>query len=229
MRANGRSAQFFFDGMVPSFPQYTIEIISMSIWRDLPTIVIKYRTSRVLSTIAIHPSLTTRPNWDAFGAARLSGRQAPKRAGVRQPLECVVGRVVLLPGQQLIPTTSVVHSQARSSPWDHPQVITKTWDDENGVRFVKLRTCTSFGGEGIARKKEHQRHYFVEADGSQLTHESDTFSKQTYVNCSPGAELTIEFEHLASWPGSARNPIQFSPAAVVGFDKCEHYRRDSCN
>ncbi|KZM20668.1 hypothetical protein ST47_g8170 [Ascochyta rabiei] len=211
-----------------------------SCWRKpesspLPPTATPLCPTSISSSPHSNPFLITRPKpaencpWDAFGAARLSGLQAPKRAGATQPLECVVGRVVLLPGQQLIPTTSVVHRQAQGKPWEHPQVITKTWVDGNGVRLVKLRTCTSFGGEGITRKKEHQRHYFVEAEESQLTRESDTFTKQTYVNCSPGAEFTAEFEHLALWPGSAKNAIQFSPAAVVGFNKCEDERRDSCN
>ncbi|KAF9693824.1 hypothetical protein EKO04_008500 [Ascochyta lentis] len=177
--------------------------------------------------------LTTRPKpagncpWDAFGAARLSGRQAPQRAGAKQVLECVVGRVVSLPSQQSIPATSVVHKEAKGKPWEHPQVITETWQDENGVIFVKILTCTSFGGEGIVRKKEHHRRYFVEAKECQLACGSDASNKQTYVNCSPGADFTVEFEHLAPWPGSARGAIQFSPAALVDFEKCKDGRRGS--
>lgn len=125
-----------------------------------------------------------------------------------------------------IPEDSVAYSQVKGEPWNHPQVITKTWE-QDGVKFVKLRTCTSFHGEGIEAKKEHHRHYFVEADKSQLTCESDTFNKQTYVNCSPGAEFTIEFDHLTPWLGSAKDAIQFSPAALVSFNKNEPFRRDS--
>lgn len=178
-------------------------------------------------------SLTTRlkpagsVSWDAFGAARLSGRPAPRRAGANQVLECVVGRVVHLPSKHLIPAESVVHEEAAGSPWDHPQVITKTWVDGDGVEFVKLRSCTSFHGHGIEHKKVEHRHYFTEADKSQLTPESDVFCKQTYVNCSPGAEMTIEFQHLIPWSGARKEAIQFSAAALATFNRCEPDNEDS--
>lgn len=136
--------------------------------------------------------------------------------------------MVRLPAEALVPTDSVAHKQLAlaGNPWDHPQVITKTWM-ENGVELISLRPCTSFGGQGIAAKKEEHQHYFTEADASQLTSESDAFNKQTYVNCSPGAEFDIEFCHVTVWPGVGKNAIQFSPAALGTFNRCERVRQDS--
>ena len=136
--------------------------------------------------------------------------------------EWVVGRVVLLPNQLQVPTPLIVNKEVPGAPWDHPHVITKTWE-EHGIKLVKVRTCTSFGGEGIAHKKAHHRHYFVEADKSQLTSESDAFGKQTYVNCSPGAEFTIEHDLLRIYHGKGKDAIQFSAAALVEFDKNEPF------
>jgi hypothetical protein len=110
--------------------------------------------------------------------------------------------------------TSVVHQrQDFGSPWNHPHVITSTWVAA-GTKFVTLRTCTSFGGQGLGAKKAHHQHYFLEADESQLTAMSGKFNKQTYVNCSPGHEFTIEFQYLQPWPGSNNKVVQFSEAAV---------------
>lgn len=115
------------------------------------------------------------------------------------------------------------------SPWNHPVVITQTWE-ERGVKFVSLRMCTSWGGEGIARKQERHRHYYVEADKSHLIDGSDEFFKQTWVNCSPGSDLTIEFEHLHFHTGKGKGDIQFSHDALDEFNKHERtprIRRDS--
>jgi hypothetical protein len=158
--------------------------------------------------------------WDQMGTARKGGLPAPMRVGARQMvLECVPGRVCLLPDLQQIPTTSVVHSrQDLGSPWSHPHVITRTWVDEDGVELVGLRTCTSFGGQGVKARKEEHRHYFLEAGESQLATTSGKFAKQTYVNCSPGHEFVIEFQHLVPWPSTSKNAIQFNDAALESIN-----------
>ncbi|KAF1928691.1 uncharacterized protein M421DRAFT_5147 [Didymella exigua CBS 183.55] len=139
--------------------------------------------------------------------------------------ECIPGRVVKLPEEQEVPVISRVHKDAASfgQPWNHPFVITEEWRDENGVRLAKIRCCTSWGGQGIVAKQWYHRRYFVVAD--QTTLASGKFDRPTYVNCSPGQELTIEFEYLQLWAGK---PIQFQQRALDSFNKNEpRPRRDS--
>lgn len=109
------------------------------------------------------------------------------------------------------------------NPWNHPVVVTKTWES-NGEKLVKIRSCTSWGGQGIGRKQAKHHHFYVEADESQLAFASGKFDKPTWVNCSPDHELTIEFEHLQLWTGKA---IQFRQSALDSFNKNERVRRDS--
>ncbi|KAH6639743.1 hypothetical protein C7974DRAFT_373939 [Boeremia exigua] len=138
----------------------------------------------------------------------------------------IVGRVVMLPAEEQLPASSIARTYELGNPWNHPAVITERWV-ASGVKFVKVRTCTTFGGRGINHKQAHHHRYFVEGDKGHLTDDSDEFVKQTYVNCSPDNELTIEHEHLHRYIAKGKGDIQFSPAALVEFNKNEG-RRDSC-
>ncbi|KAJ8117120.1 hypothetical protein OPT61_g1591 [Boeremia exigua] len=140
--------------------------------------------------------------------------------------EWIAGRVVLLPAESQVPASSIVHGEVSGAPWNHPAVITQTLE-ANGTKLVKLRICTSFGGQGLARKQERHHRYFVEADKTHLTADSDEFFKKTWVNCSPGSEITIELEHLGVQTGKYKGDIQFSQAALDEFHKNEHTRKDS--
>lgn len=103
-------------------------------------------------------------------------------------------------------------------------VITKAWEAD-GTKLVRVRTCTSFRGNGIAHKQQHHRHFFVEADKGHLTDDSDEFVKQTWVNCSPDSGLTIEFQHLCILSGKGKGDIQFNLDALHEFDKNERRSR----
>lgn len=131
--------------------------------------------------------------------------------------QCILGRVVKLPEKSEVPATSCAYEKLdlHGQPWNHPVVITGISQDPSGEQLVKFRPCTSFGGQGLAAKKQHHRQYFVKAD--QIILDWGSFTKQTAVNCFPGHEYTIEFKHLQLWTGEP----QFSQAALVSFNKNE--------
>lgn len=140
--------------------------------------------------------------------------------------ECIVGRVVKLPEKSEIPISSRAHQQLdlHGQPWNHPVVITSESKDPWGEQLVTFRLCTSFGGQGLNAKKAYHHHYFVVADETTL--ESGRFAKgdNTFVNCSPSAEFTIEFKYLQLWAGT----IQFTQVALGSFNMNERQsRRDS--
>ncbi|KAJ4378468.1 hypothetical protein N0V86_006172 [Didymella sp. IMI 355093] len=175
------------------------------------------RSQRPASSSPPSSRSLTSDNWRA-GAG-------PQR--LERVLECVLGRVFKLPEQSEVPVTSRFHQAVvgHGQPWDHPVVITRKWKDLlSGEWLVKFRYCTSWGGRGLAAAKpEHQHRYYVVAD--QTTLAFGKFAKDTYVNCSPGQELTIEFKHLQAW--TRKEPIQFSQEALDSFNKNERSRRDS--
>ncbi|KAJ4994254.1 hypothetical protein SVAN01_00083 [Stagonosporopsis vannaccii] len=152
-----------------------------------------------------------------------------RRGAASKPFnpDYVVGRVVLLPSDEQVPATSIARRDVQGAPWNHPAVITKVWE-ANGTKLVRIRTCTSFRGNGIAHKQHHHHRYFVEASRGQLTDESDEFVKQTWVNCSPDSGLTIEAQHLCIYTGKGKGGVQFDLDALLEFNRNERFpRRDS--
>lgn len=82
-----------------------------------------------------------------------------------------------------------------SCPFGHTVVVTRKWE-ENGEEYVDFRTCTSFSSRGgIKGKPEHQRRYFLHAEGP----ESQDFKKDTYVTVGAFSDYPIEYKHLEVW------------------------------
>lgn len=168
--------------------------------------------SAISATSDAEPGRQISPPSDQRRAFESQWREA---AGKKPANDWVVGRVVLLPFEDQVPDTSIARQKACGDPWYHPAVITEKWE-VNGEKFVTIRTCTSFGGQGIEHRHGHLRHHYIEVDASQLAEGSDEFPRQTFVNCSPriGSSFSIEYDMLVTCTGKSRDTIQFSDAAM---------------
>jgi hypothetical protein len=110
------------------------------------------------------------------------------------------------------------------SPWNHPIVITRKWE-ENGEQCVSFAGCTTFKGQRIEDvKKEHEQIQFLLAANSQdevphgstrlamMEDKTKKFSRRTYVNLSPDSEFEIEYKHLELY--GFRPPMKFNGDAL---------------
>lgn len=122
----------------------------------------------------------------------------------------------------------------KQDPWEHPAVITRKVV-VNGEQCVGIRTTTTFGGQGIEKKKKpyHWR-YFILADNTedQTPHSgtvlattkdgSAKFQKRTYINISPEGELIVEYKHLTAWAINHKQ-ITFDAASTKRITELNPY------
>jgi hypothetical protein len=159
-------------------------------------------------------------NWRAGASSLLPEINLPSFDNVE------LGMVFHLPENPAPANSRIQAKLAREpqSPWNHPVVITRMWE-ENGEQCVSFRTCTTFKGQHIeiARKPHEQTQFLLAANHEDevphgTTHlammetGSKTFARRTYVNLRPGSEFEIEYKHLALF--GHKPPMKFDSDAL---------------